>query len=70
MVAVSPRKAGAADIAFVAERVEMAIDGIGLMGKGGHTVNEVADLTTLDSQTARAAVTIYRLQRVLPEAGR
>ena len=38
--------------------------------KGGHTVNEVADLATLDSQTARAAVTIYRLQRVLGAAGR
>jgi glutamate carboxypeptidase len=70
VVAVSPRKAGAADIAFVAERVEMAIDGIGLMGKGGHTVNEVADLSTLDSQTTRAAVTIYRLQRVLAAPGR
>jgi len=70
VVAVSPRKAGAADIAFVADRVEMAIDGIGLMGKGGHTVNEVADLATLESQTARAAVTIYRLQRGVAAPGR
>jgi len=39
----------------------MALDGIGLMGSGGHTVDEVADLGTLDSQTARAAVLMYRL---------
>jgi glutamate carboxypeptidase len=61
VTAVPPRKAGAADIAFVADRVEMAIDGIGLMGSGDHTVNEVADLATLDSQAMRAAVTMYRL---------
>ena len=61
VTAINPRNAGAADISFVADRVDMAIDGIGLMGAGGHTVNEVADLGTLDSQTMRAAVTMYRL---------
>lgn len=61
VVAINPRNAGAADISFVADKVEMAIDGIGLMGSGGHTVDEVADLNTLDSQTIRAALTLYRL---------
>ena len=61
VTAINPRNAGAADISFVADRVDMALDGIGLMGSGGHTVDEVADLGTLDSQTARAAVLLYRL---------
>ena len=70
VAAVPPRKAGAADIAFVADRVEMAIDGIGLMGSGDHTVNEVADLATLDSQAMRAAVTMLRLRRAQAEPSR
>ena len=61
VTAINPRNAGAADISFVASEVEMALDGLGLMGTGGHTVDEVADLNTLDSQTIRAAVTLYRL---------
>lgn len=61
VTAINPRNAGAADISFVADKVEMALDGIGMMGSGGHTVAEVADLDTLDSQTIRAAVTLYRL---------
>ena len=61
VVAINPRKAGAADISFVADKVDMALDGVGLMGAGGHTVDEIADLATLDSQTIRAAVTLYRL---------
>jgi hypothetical protein len=40
------------------------------MGSGDHTVDEVADLATLDSQAMRAAVTIYRLKRVLAGSGR
>jgi glutamate carboxypeptidase len=68
VVAVKPRNAGAADISFVADRVEMAIDGIGLMGAGGHTINEVADLGTLDSQTIRAAITLVRLPAALKES--
>ncbi len=59
--AVDPRRAGAADISFAAQYVKMAIDGLGLMGSGGHTVEEVADLATLPSQTKRAALLLYRL---------
>lgn len=61
VIAINPRNAGAADISFVASKVDMALDGIGLMGSGGHTVDEIADLNTLDSQTIRAAITLYRL---------
>jgi glutamate carboxypeptidase len=63
VIAINPRNAGAADISFVADKVDMALDGIGLMGSGGHTVHEVADLATFDAMTIRAAVTLYRLSR-------
>ena len=56
--ATDPRSAGAADVSFTAGLVEMAIDGIGQMGKDDHTVKETADLATLPSQTKRAAVLI------------
>jgi glutamate carboxypeptidase len=58
---VDPRNAGAADVSFVAARITRVLDGIGLMGTGGHTVEETADLATLPSQTARAALLLYRL---------
>ena len=61
VVAVDPAKAGAADISFTAGRVDMALDGLGLMGSGGHTLEETADLSTLGSQAKRAAVAMYRL---------
>jgi glutamate carboxypeptidase len=60
--ATDPRAAGAADISFTAGRVEMAIDGIGLMGTDDHTDKETADLTTLTTQTIRAALVIDRLR--------
>ncbi len=61
VTAVDPRKAGAADVSFAADRVEMALDGLGLMGRDGHTVEETADLTTFASQTRRAALLLWRL---------
>lgn len=62
--AVDPGAAGAADISFTAGRVDMALDGLGLMGTGGHTVEETADLATLPSQAKRAAVLMYRLREL------
>jgi glutamate carboxypeptidase len=64
VAAVNPRNAGAADISFVANDVEMAMDGVGLMGSGGHTLDEVADLRTLDQQTKRVAVLLYRVSQL------
>jgi glutamate carboxypeptidase len=63
VAAVDPRNAGAADVSFVAGRVPRVLDGIGLMGTGGHTVDETADLATLPMQTQRAALLLYRLSR-------
>jgi len=63
VTAVNPDLAGAADVSFVAGHVPMILDGIGLMGDGGHTVNETADLRTLPSQMKRAALLLYRLSR-------
>ena len=63
VTAVSPDRAGAADVSFAAEHVETAIDGVGLMGHSDHTVKETADLSTLPSQTKRMAVLLQRLVR-------
>ena len=62
VTAVSPARAGAADVSFVAGEVESIIDGIGLMGRDDHTPGETADLSTLSSQTKRAAILLYRLR--------
>lgn len=64
IAAVNPRNAGAADISFVGSEVEMAMDGVGLMGSGGHTLDEVADLRTLPMQTKRVALLMYRLSQL------
>lgn len=58
---VNPRNAGAADISFAADHVEMALDGLGLLGGGSHTPEEFADLRTYPIQTQRLAVLLYRL---------
>jgi glutamate carboxypeptidase len=63
VTAVNPMNAGAADVSFVAGHARMILDGIGLMGADDHTVKETADLTTLPSQTKRAAVLLYRLRK-------
>ena len=59
--ATDPNQAGAADISFVASRVDMALDGLGMKGTGGHTVEETADLATLAIQAKRVAVLLHRL---------
>ena len=61
VVAVDPSRAGAADVAFVASEVGMAIDGVGLSGHDDHSEKETADLKMLGPLTKRAAVLLYRL---------
>lgn len=61
ITAVDPRAAGAADISFVANDVDMAIDALGLKGKADHTMDETADLRLLPVQVKRAAALLYRL---------
>ncbi len=63
VVAVDPRRAGAADISFTAGHVKTALDGLGLMGTGGHTKDETADMTSLKRNTEKAALLIYRLSQ-------
>jgi glutamate carboxypeptidase len=63
VAAVSPDRAGAADVSFVAAYVKNILDGIGLMGRDDHSPAETADLTTLPSQTKRAAILMYRLNQ-------
>ncbi|MFL6619307.1 MAG: M20/M25/M40 family metallo-hydrolase, partial [Povalibacter sp.] len=66
VTAVNPRRAGAADVSFAADHVEMAIDGLGLLGGGAHTATEFADLRTFQTQTQRLAVLLYRLGKGEP----
>lgn len=63
VMAVDPDKAGAADVSFVSSEVPMILDGVGLMGGGGHTVQETADMRTLPSQSKRMALLLARLQK-------
>jgi glutamate carboxypeptidase len=58
---VNPRNAGAADVSFTAGLVDMAIDGLGPGGGNDHTVDEWIDLPTLEMQTKRAAILMWRL---------
>jgi glutamate carboxypeptidase len=60
---VNPRNAGAADVSFTAGLVEMALDGLGSGGGNDHTVDEWIDLPTLEMQTQRTAVLLWRLTR-------
>ena len=63
VTAVSPDKAGAADVSFVAGDVPMIIDAVGLKGSDDHSPSETADLRTLPVQTKRAAVLLARLAK-------
>jgi glutamate carboxypeptidase len=60
IVAVDPGERGAADVSFVAPYVD-ALDGLGVLGSGGHTPSEAVDLVSLPVATKRAALLIYRL---------
>ena len=58
---VNPRLAGAADVSFTAGLVEKAIDGLGMSGSGGHTIDESGVMSALPNQSKRAALLLYRL---------
>jgi len=63
VTAVSPDRAGAADVSFISGIVPNILDGIGLMGHDDHSPSETADLSTLPSQTRRAAILLHRLNQ-------
>lgn len=56
-----PARAGAADVSWTQGVVPMALDGIGMKGTGGHTVDETADLRSLAVQAKRTAVLLARI---------
>ena len=60
--AVDPGRRGAADISFVASLID-GIDGLGVIGDGGHTPEEMVDLEAMSVVLKRAALLIYRLTR-------
>jgi glutamate carboxypeptidase len=64
--AVDPSRAGAADVSFTAGLVPMAIDGIGMRGDFGHTVEETARLDWFPWQAKRAALLLARLPAPAP----
>lgn len=61
---VNPRNSGAADISFVADDVKMAMDSIGMVGTGGHTIEERADLNFLPIEAGRTAILLYRISKM------
>lgn len=61
VTAVSPDRAGAADVSFISTEVKNAIDAVGMKGGDDHSPNEWADLKSLAIQAKRAAVTLLRL---------
>jgi glutamate carboxypeptidase len=63
VTAVNPADAGAADISFTSQYIEMGIDGLGMSGKYDHTINEIGDLRALPMQTKRCTVLLYRLSK-------
>jgi glutamate carboxypeptidase len=63
VTSVDPRRAGAADVSFAADHVDMSIDGLGLLGGGAHTPSEFADLRNFQIQAQRLAVLLHRLAR-------
>ncbi len=63
VVGNDPALRGAADISFAAPHVAASMDGLGPMGEGDHTPEELLDLASLREATERAAILIYRLTR-------
>jgi len=62
ITAFDPRARGAGDISFVSPPLP-ALDGLGLGGKGEHTLNESTDLTTAPELIKRTAILLHRLTR-------
>jgi glutamate carboxypeptidase len=65
VTAVSPDRAGAADVSFVAGRVPRVLDAIGMKGHDDHSASETADLAAFPMQAKRAALLLHRLHLTL-----
>ncbi len=62
ITAFDPRGRGAGDISYISPPLP-GLDGLGLGGKGEHTLNESTDLTTAPELIKRTAVLLHRLTR-------
>ncbi len=60
--AVDPGRRGAADVSFVAPYVD-GLDGLGVLGDGGHTTQDIIYLRSIRVVTKRAALLIHRLTK-------
>jgi glutamate carboxypeptidase len=56
VTAVPPRNAGAANICIASDYVEMSLDGLGIAGADGHTMNETANLNYLSIDAKRVVL--------------
>ena len=65
--ALDPGLRGAGDISFVASYVD-ALDGLGPVGKAGHTPDETVNLKSIPKATIRAAVLINRLSHSMAKS--
>jgi glutamate carboxypeptidase len=63
VTATNADDAGASDVAWAGGIVPMVLDGVGLSGSGGHTVNETGDLRALPRNAGRVAILLARLAR-------
>jgi glutamate carboxypeptidase len=61
IVAQDPGERGAGDISFACNAQRACLDGLGAIGDHDHAPGEFADLSSLPTLTARAAILIYRL---------
>ncbi len=61
VTALDPGLRGAADISQIANLVPANLAGLGVVGTGAHTANELLDIDSLVMQTKRAALLIYWL---------
>jgi len=61
VTALDPNLRGAGDISYVAGLVNANLVGLGPVGVGGHTQDEIIDIKAFGTQTERAAVFMYRL---------
>jgi len=59
--ALNPGSRGAGDISHVAAFVTANLGGLGPVGTGAHSVNEKLDVHSLEIQTERAALLMFRL---------
>ena len=62
MPELDPLKRGAGDISFVAQDVD-GLAGLGTDSSGDHTPDETVDLRSIDRESKRAALLMFRLSR-------